>query len=303
MSSKPSPGKKRTKSVTVKAAWIAGGCAVAGAMITAVLPLIHGNGNGSNASEAPSIPAVPAVSSSVAGGPFVAVRREAGVSGGCGTWIVPKAPQDVSPLPTDGNWEVWAAENHAIDATNSHLSPSEGNPAQNVAVTDLDVTIQGRSSAQIVLTGIQFVIVHRGSTPIHGGVVARACGGPIAARYMVVDLDNSPANIVASARDSFPAPSDEPWQGTPVTFPYYVTDTNGEVFKIIAYTHSDVTWYAELFWSVDGKNGQSIISDDGKSFETAVWGRAAAVYGYKGNNWYVCSSSVSATTVAQCMTS
>lgn len=307
MSSKPNPGNRRArKSVTVKAAWIGGGCVVAAAIITAVLPMMlhgnNGNSSGSGSSGASSVSPVPAVSSSVSDGPLVAVRREAGVSGGCGSWIVPKAPQDVSPPPANADWETWVAENQAIDATNAHLSPAEGNVAQNVAVTNLDVTIQGPSSVQIILTGIQFVVVHRGSGTINGGLVTNACGGPMMARYMVVDLDNRPADIVTSVRDPFPAPSSEPWQGTPVTFPYYVTDTSGEVFKIIAYTHSDVTWYAELFWSVDGKNGQSIISNDGKPFETAVWGRAAAVYGYKGRGWYVCSNSVSANSVSQCAT-
>lgn len=119
---------------------------------------------------------------------------------------------------------------------------------------------------------------------------------------MVVDLDSRPASIVTSVRDPFPPPPSEPWQGTPVTFPYYVTDTNGEVFKIIAYTTGDVTWYAELFWSVDGKNGQSIISNGTQPFETAVQGRAADVYGYNGHGWYICSkNSASANSVTQCM--
>jgi hypothetical protein len=299
MGSEPNPGNRRTrKSVTVKAAWIGGGCVVAAAIITAVLPMVfHGNSSGSNSSVASSVSPVPAVSSSVPDAPLVAVRREMGFSEGCGSWIVPKAPQDVSPPPLG---DQWIAKNQAIDATNAHLSPAEGNITQDVGVTNLDVTVQGPSSVQIILTGIQFVIAHKGYGTINGGVVTNACGGPLEARYMVVDLDNSPANIVTSVRDPFPAPSDEPWQGTPVTFPYYVSETSSEVFKIIAFTHEDVAWYAELFWSVDGKNGQSIISDGGKPFETAALSRATAVYGYNGHSWYVCSKSVSAESITQC---
>jgi hypothetical protein len=301
MSSKPNPGNRRArKSVTVKAAWVGGGCVVAAAIITAVLPMLHGNSSGSNSTVVSSVPAVPTVSSSVPDAPLVAVRRELGFSEGCGSWIVPKAPQNVSAPPMG---ETWLAKNQAIDATNAHLSPAEGNAARDVGVTNLDVTIQGPSSVQIILTGIQFVVVHRGSGKINGGVVTNACGGPMEARYMIVDLDNNPANIVTSARDPFPAPSDERWQGTPVTFPYSVTDTSGEVFKIIAFTHEDVTWYVKLFWSVDGKNGQSIISDGGKHFETAAFSHAAAVYGYNGYGWYVCSKSVSSDSVSQCATS
>ena len=302
MSGKSSPGSRRTrKSVTVRAAWIGGGCVVAAAIITAVLPtMLHDSSSGPSSSAASSVSPVPSATSTVSDGPLVAVRREAGVSGGCGSWIVPKAPQDVSSVGSSTDWEAWVAQNQAIDATRAAFW-SHANTGQNDAVTNLDVTVQGRSSVQIILTGIQFVVVRRGSAPIKGGLVTRACGGPMEARYMVVDLDSRPAQIITSVPDPFPPPPGEPWQGTPVRFPYYVTNTNGEVFKIIAYTHSDVTWYAELFWSVDGKNGQSIISDGSKPFETAVSSRAAAVYGYNGHGWYVCSkSSPSESSISEC---
>jgi hypothetical protein len=291
-------GWRMRKSVTVKAAWIGGGCVVAAAIITTVLPMIlHGNSSGPKLTVVSPVSAVPTVTSSVPEAPYVAVRRELGLQEGCGSWIVPKPPQDISASPIG---DTWLAQNQVIDATDAHLSPSEGNVAQDVGVTDVDVTIQGPSSVQIILTGIQFVIVHRGSGKINGGIVTSPCAGPLFARYLIVDLDNSPANIVTSARDPYPAPSDEPWQATPVTFPYYVSDTSAEVFKIIAFTHKDVTWYAELFWSVDGKNGQSIISDGGKPFETAAFSLATAVYGYNGHGWYVCAKNISADSAYQC---
>jgi len=112
------------------------------------------------------------------------------------------------------------------------------------------------------------------------------------ARYIVVNLDSNPIKVIASHRDSFPAPSGEPWLTKPIRFPYYVTDTNGEVFKIIAYAHSDITWYAKLSWSVNGKNGESTINDDGKPFQTAPLLRAKVVYGYDGHRWYVCPGGV-----------
>jgi hypothetical protein len=301
MSQKSNPGSRRAKkSVTVKAAWIGGGCAVAAAIITVVLPnALRAGSNGPEPSAASPVSPVPSVTSAVSDGPQVAVRREPGVSEGCGSWIVPRAPQDVSTLD-NSDLEAWVTKNQAIDATNAHFG-IPGNPAQNIAVTDLDVTVQGRSSTQVILTGMQFVIVRRGTATIKGGIVTIACGGPIDARYVVVNLDSSPASIVASARDPFSAPSGEPWQATPIRFPYSVTNTNGEVFKILAYTKADVTWYAELFWSVDGKNGKSIIADSSKPFETAAWGRAAAVYGHNGHGWYVCSKNTSSVeSIAQC---
>ena len=107
-------------------------------------------------------------------------------------------------------------------------------------------------------------------------------------RYITVDLDGKPIRITSSVRDPFPAPSGESWEGTPIKFPYYVSDTSSEVFKIIASTRSDVTWYAVLYWSANGQNGESIISDGNKPFETAVVTRAASIYGYNGHGWRVC---------------
>jgi hypothetical protein len=108
------------------------------------------------------------------------------------------------------------------------------------------------------------------------------------ARYVEVNLDSKPIKIVSSLPAPFPPPPSQPWLGTAIRFPYDVTDTNGEVFKIIAYTHTYVVWYAILYWSVNGQNGQSIISDGGKPFETAPLASAAEAYGYNGHGWYIC---------------
>lgn len=227
---------------------------------------------------------VPSGSSQVSYRPYVAVRHEAGFSAGCGSWIVAKPPQDVTPPPSSydsGQWDKWIAQNKAIDATPWPTSNTTG-------ATNLDVTIQGRTATPVILTGIQFIALHRKPGTIQGGVITNACGGPIEARYMEVNLDDNPIKIVASHRDPFPPPPGERWLAKPVRFPYYVTDTNGEVFKIIAYGHSDVVWYAKLFWSVDGKNGESVIDDGGKPFQTAPLVHAKAAYGYDGNQWRVC---------------
>src|SRR5262249_35736911 len=154
-----------------------------------------------------------------------------------------KQPQNVSgPPANDPGWEQWIAKNSAIDA-----SGYDGTGSSNI-----DVTIQGRSSAQIILTGIQFAIVKKQSGPIQGGSVTNECGGPTEFRYMTVNLDSKPPKITGSFPDSHLRQGDPPWQGTPIKFPYYVSDTSSEAFKIVASTRSDVTWYAILFWSVDG---------------------------------------------------
>lgn len=275
MSPKSNPSNTRArKSVTVKAAWIGGGCAIAAAIIGPLLA--YGL---PSTSTAPSASAVPSATPSVPDAPTVSVRRLSGLLGdGTGLWIVTKPPQDLPPLPTDETGvEQWVAKTNAID------SGFPGGPG----ITNLQVTIQGRSSTQIILTGIDFVTVHRQVGKIQGGVVANEGAGPLTFRYIEVNLDSKPIRIIHSYPNAFAGPSDPPWQRTPIRFPYFVTDTNSETFNIIADTHSDVTWYAELLWSVNGKNGESIISNGGKPFETAIASRATAEYKFNGHSWQV----------------
>jgi hypothetical protein len=107
---------------------------------------------------------------------------------------------------------------------------------------------------------------------------------------IMVNLDADPIRIVSRFREMIPKlPAGQPqWLLTPLRFPYKVTNTDGEVFKIIAYAHSYIAWYAVIYWSIDGQNGQTIINDHGKPFQTAPADQAAASYSYKNNSWYIC---------------
>jgi len=189
--------------------------------------------------------------------------------------------RDLTPFPAEASEsgvEQWVAKNKAIDS----------DTVRNGAVTNLVVTVQGQGSSQIVLTGIDFVVVHRSTSTIHGGLVNNEGAGPLTFRYIQVNLDSKPPSITGSSRNYFAGPSAPPWQRKPVKFPYYVSGTSTETFNILAYTNSDVTWYAEVLWSVDGKNGDSVINNDGKPFETAVASRASFEYQFSDNRWKIC---------------
>lgn len=231
-------------------------------------------------SSAPSASPVSSATSTVSDAPVITVRRLSGLLGdGTGFWIVTKLPQDLPPLPADETGvEQWVSETGAIDSY----------AVGSAALTNLQVTIQSSSSTQTILTGIDFVVVRRRTGTIQGGLVADGAAGPTDFRYIEVNLDSKPPKIIASYPNYLAGSSDPPWERTPVRFPYFVTDTSSEIFNIVAYTHSDVTWYAELLWSVNGKNGDSIINDDGKPFETAAGSLASAVYGFNGHTWQVC---------------
>ena len=270
-------GKRKSRPVTIRAAWIAGSCAVAAAIAG---PLLASALSGT--SPATSVPAAPSKTSTIPQAPKISVRQLSGLLGdGTGSWIVTKPMQDLSPFPAEASEsavEQWVAKNNAIDS----------DTVKSGAVTNLVVTVQGQSSAQIVLTDIDFVVVHRGSSTIHGGLVNNEGAGPLTFRYVQVDLDSKPPKITGSSRNYFAGPSAPAWQRTPVRFPYYVSGTSTETFNILAYTDSDVTWYAEILWTVDGKNGDTIINNNGKPFETAVASRANTEYQFTDNRWKAC---------------
>lgn len=286
MSRKFNPFRRHAKnrSVTIRAAWIAGGCGIAAAIIGVLLAYglasTSRSASAPSASEVPSVSPVPSATSTVPDAPTVTVRRLSGLLGdGTGFWIVAKPLQDLPPLPDDETGiERWVAKTDAIDS----YAPGDR------AVTNLQVTIQGRSSTQIILTGIDFVVVRRQTGKIPGGLVSDGGAGQLDFRYINVNLDSKPPQITGSSPNFMAGPSDPPWERTPVKFPYFVTDNNSEVFNIVAYSDSDVTWYAELLWSVNGRNGESIISDGGKPFETAAGSLATAEYVFNGHSWQVC---------------
>jgi hypothetical protein len=207
------------------------------------------------------------------------VRRLSGLLGdGTGSWIVTKPLNDLAPLPQDETGvEQWVSQNNAIDAQ----TLGDGS-----AITNLEVTIQGPSSTQITLTGIDFVVVRRRTGIIQGGLVQNSGAGPTMFRYIDVDLDGKPPKMIDSFPNYFARTSID---GKAIKFPYLVSEISSEVFDIIAHTHGDVTWYAELLWSVNGRNGESIINNSGKYFETAVAPRATVQYAFHGGSWQACA--------------
>ncbi len=286
---KPAPETQPTKWSKSKR-WVVGiiGTALAGALTTILVNVFNGIGHAAShllpttSSSRHLSPTTSPSSTPV----FVAVRREAGFSGGCGTWIVTKPVNHLAPPSGGGASDQWVEQSDAIDASNyGFRSGQQPNGASNI-----DVTVQGRTATPVILTGIQFVPVRRSTQKIRGGAITVACGGPMEASGIEVDLSRNPIKIVSSFSYMIPTlPAGQPqWLLTPLRFPYKVTNTDGEVFKIVAYAHSYCAWYAILYWSVDGRNGQSIINDSGRPFQTAPANLASVSYGYRNNQWYAC---------------
>jgi hypothetical protein len=199
---------------------------------------------------------------------LISIRHLLGQSDGCGYWLADKPPQDLTPIANSGDSSSlanWVHNNDVADTDD----------------TELVVTVQGQTSRPVVLTDLQFVVVHRNYGAIPGALIGNMCGGPLPGRYIEVDLSKQPVHIVASRSDQMPSPNEPAWDLKPVVFPYTVSATDTEVFMIYADANQcDCEWYAKLYWSTGSKNGESVIDDEGRPFRTAPYQRVKNTYSY-----------------------
>lgn len=168
---------------------------------------------------------------------------------GCGhDYVIAKPPKEVPPPPPPQDAGAWAATQGAVHGRN----------------TIVEVTVQGRTSAAVVLTALRVRVVGR-SAPAAGNTYAmdQGCGGRVTPRYFDVDLDkNRPiARPVDGADLDIPIPA--------VRFPYSVAAGDPAVLRVSAETEScDCQWYLELEWSSEGRTGTVRIDDGGRPFRT-----------------------------------
>lgn len=199
---------------------------------------------------------------------LISVRHLPGQSDGCGYWLVNKSPQDLSPMVNPGDSSSLANWIHSNDVADTRD-------------TELVVTVQGQTSRPVVLTDLQFVVVRRNYGAIPGALIGNMCGGQLPGRYIEVDLSKQPVRIVASRPVQMPSPNEPAWELKPVVFPYSVSATDSEIFMIYADANQcDCEWYAKLYWSTAGKNGESTIDDGGRPFRTAPYQRVKNMYSY-----------------------
>ncbi len=175
-----------------------------------------------------------------------------GAECGVGTYLPESVAQRVLEKPRPANWGV--------------IEEQPGAAAFSESVAQ--VSIQGESERTVVLTGVHFT-VHREPRP-KGSVFEEPCGGPIAGRALVADLDVSPPRIVASSSDpNGLAGSEENGHllTRPIRFPWTVSVTDPLLLYVIARTDSCYCkWTAKLPWVSGGRHGSVTIDDGGKEF-------------------------------------
>lgn len=153
------------------------------------------------------------------------------------------------PPPVQQDAGVWAATQHAAHG----------------GQTNVEISVQGRSSTAVVLEALRVRVVGR-TAPAPGTAysMARGCGGDISPRYFGVNLDAHRPLVR-------PEPGGDMGKTVPALhLPYRVSATDPEVLLVKARTGTcDCRWYLELDWSSQGRTGTLRVDDHGKPFRTS----------------------------------
>ncbi|MFJ9632239.1 helix-turn-helix domain-containing protein [Streptomyces sp. NPDC101175] len=163
-------------------------------------------------------------------------------------YVVEKSPARVPPPPAPQDAGTWAAHQHAVHGRE----------------TDVEISVQGRTTAAVVLESLRVRVVGR-AAPVHGTAYAmdQGCGGEVSPRYFGVDLDARHPLARAAAG------SDLGTRAPAAHLPYRVSAQDPEVLLVKARTRTcDCRWYLELGWSSQGRTGILRVDDHGRPFRT-----------------------------------
>ncbi|MFD7137787.1 helix-turn-helix domain-containing protein [Streptomyces sp. NPDC059894] len=186
---------------------------------------------------------------------------------GCGhDYVLAEPPARVPPPPAPQDAGAWAAAQGAVHGRE----------------TTVEISVQGRSSAAVVLTALRVRVVGR-TEPAPGNAYAmdQGCGGAVSPRHFAVDLDRDrPVARAVPGNDS----------GTPVPavrLPYRVSAEDPEVLLVTASARGcDCSWYLELDWSSQGRAGTVRVDDRGRPFRTrSIEGLPRHTYDTSARRW------------------
>lgn len=200
-------------------------------------------------------------------GPDLSAQVTQGWAGDCGGggngWVFPKsASAAIAASPATGptrDGQTWVSDPGAWGA---------------VEASDVQVqlVVSGNSQNAIVLTDITVHILRR-RPALQGAIVNIVPYPPVACASLTfqagtIDLDTSPPTWIPGTLPPGVAAND---RRAPVKFPYVVSAADPEPFILTVTTqHCDCTWTMELDWIQGSTNGHSMITDNGKPFETTA---------------------------------
>jgi hypothetical protein len=199
------------------------------------------------------------------------VTAEHQSNGTCGPgWVIPHPVEALGPVPPgydpdDPNArQEWVDSHGGVDADH----------------TTAVVTVQGTRAQAVILTGLRVDVVRR-EPPMSGINLFEGCGDLFAARFFEVALDQDPPEVGPSVDLRNQGGGDI--EVDPIDFPYTVTDSDPELFSIIAWTEDCYCeWTATLEWRVGEREGESLILDEGKPFRVSASTNAPGYGNYAG---------------------
>lgn len=181
------------------------------------------------------------------------------------SYFLNKSPAEVTPPPTDAfaSRDEWLQENGGVDAGQTYVN----------------IVVQGSSQLAVVLTGLDVEVLRRRPPP-RGIWIGPSGSSGLDRRLFTINLDAP--RPAARFVDNPVTPRSEP----SIDFPYSVSDTDPEVFVLIASSRRcDCLWRARLRWSSGGRSGAIRIDENGKPFRT-VSTRQAVDYGVRNGRIY-----------------
>ncbi|KUO16040.1 helix-turn-helix domain-containing protein [Streptomyces dysideae] len=186
---------------------------------------------------------------------------------GCGhDYVIDKPPAQVPPPPTAQDAGTWAAAQDALHGRD----------------TNVQISVQGRSSTAVVLEALRVRVVTRGA-PVQGSSYSmdQGCGGALTPRFFSVNLDadRPVAHSEAGGDAEGPIPA--------IQMPYRVSAEDPEILLVTARTETcDCAWYLELDWSSQGRTGTVRIDDHGRPFRTtSIKGLPRYTYDTSARQW------------------
>lgn len=171
------------------------------------------------------------------------------------SYVIPlTSPEEIVAPPSSEFDSVvrdkWAADLGGVDGGN----------------TLVEFVVTGKSGRAVILQDLKVEVVSR-NTPLQGTEVHAVCGDALQARYITVNLDKKPPEVEGSADYRFL--SDPTIPEKPISFPYKISESDPEVFYVIALTDQcDCTWRIKLLWVAGGESGEIVIDNNGQPFRT-----------------------------------
>jgi len=157
---------------------------------------------------------------------------------------------------TDTTWGDWALRQNAAE----------------VGETRISVTVYGDARHSVTVTGLSFAVERKLPAAIASVATVGDCPTRTAGRYLVVDLDRTPATVVEASPG--------------LQLPFTLTGGSPPAtLEIIARSKQYASWTASLAWTSSGGLSQvETIDSDGIPFRTAG-ATGVKVYEPKGGGW------------------